>query len=347
MKWTKTQKTANAGVLFVQAVVNEHGSIYRPVHQETDIGIDGYIELTSAEEASGRLIAVQIKSGQTYFSTKNNEFTIAVDQRHLDYWNTYMVPVILIAYNPIADLGVWISIGDYVEHEKYHSRDSNGKIRIPIYRKFDTKALDKGIAQLAHARADERILLRCADKCLGQDAQARRDGFSIIQAHPDSRELKITALFARKFLMDEDVTTAKDAIFALGYAVARKRWSWNPSNEDESEVAAYASELCRDLSEREVRYMIELIDDEHFSGPQGLGERCFDILCCCFDTAAPILEDIVSDKLQPIQRRANALYILNECDDYVLEQNFKDFQGQFIEEEVYRWMLGDADEQAS
>lgn len=344
MRWPKTQKTANAGLLFVQAVVNEHGSIYRPVHQETDIGIDGYIELINVEEASGRLIAVQIKSGETYFSTRDNEFVVAVDQRHLDYWTAYMVPVILVSYNPVADLGAWVSIRDYIERERYHGRNLDGKIRMPIYQKFDVKALNESIAGLAHTRADERILLRCADKCLSQDAQARRDGFSILQAHPDSRSLKITALFAKKFLMDEDVTTAKDAIFALGYAVARRRWSWNPLNEDDGEVIAYASELCQSLSEDEILHMLELIDDEHFSGPQGLGERCFDILCCCFDTAIPVLENIVANKSQPIQRRANALYILNECDDYILEQNSKNFRDQSVEGEVYRWMLGDINE---
>ena len=162
-----------------------------------------------------------------------------------------------------------------------------------------------------------------------------------MQAHPDSRKLKVTALFAKSLLMDEDITTAKNALFALGYAVGRDRWSWNPQNEEENEVIAYASKLCRDLSESEIRRTIELIDDEHFSGPQGLGERCFDVLCCCFDKAEPILNEVVSDKLQPIERRANALYILNECDDWLLEQSFESFSGQSEVKEVYKWMLSD------
>lgn len=68
-----------------------------------------------------------------------------------------------------------------------------------VYRKFSVEALDKSIAKLAHARADERILLKCADKCLNLNAQIRRDGFSILQAHPDSRDLKITAYLRESF----------------------------------------------------------------------------------------------------------------------------------------------------
>jgi hypothetical protein len=65
MKWTKRQQTAVAGVAFVEEVVNAHGSIFRPIHQETDVGIDGYIELVKTEKVSGHLIAVQIKCGDS------------------------------------------------------------------------------------------------------------------------------------------------------------------------------------------------------------------------------------------------------------------------------------------
>ena len=241
MKWPKTQQTANAGVVFVESVVNAHGSIYRPVHQETDVGIDGYIELVNVEEASGRLIAIQIKSGDSYFSEGNCEFIVPVDQRHLKYWDQYMVPVVLICYSPTKETGAWISIRDYIEHEKYHERMPITQIRVPLYNPFNTNALYERIGGLAHARADERVLLKCADKCLSQDLQVRREGFSILQAHPDSRGLKITAMFARQFLLDEDTETAKDALYTLAYAVGRRRWAFNPNNKEEGQVIEFVS----------------------------------------------------------------------------------------------------------
>lgn len=217
MKWTKSQQTAIAGVTFVEEVVNKHGSIFRPVHQETDIGIDGYIELVKTENVSGHLIAVQIKSGDSYLSKKNrDEFVIPIDQRHLDYWNRYMLPVVIVCFSPKKKLGAWVSVRDYIAHERYHDRTTIKEIEIPFYQRFDVKALEKGIAGLARRGADERILLKCADDCLSEDPQARRAGFSILQAHPDSRGLKITAKFARSFLMDDDEGTAKSALFILG-----------------------------------------------------------------------------------------------------------------------------------
>jgi len=76
MKYKKSQATGKAGVIFVDSIVNQHGSVFRPVHQEDDFGIDGFIELVTAEEASGRLVAVQIKSGDSYLSADGEGFSV-------------------------------------------------------------------------------------------------------------------------------------------------------------------------------------------------------------------------------------------------------------------------------
>ena len=72
------------------------------------------------------------------------------------------------------------------------------------------------------------------------------------------------------------------------------------------------------LTDAEIRRVVELVDGEHFSGPQGLGERCYDILCCCYERAERVLTDIATDSSQAMERRANALYMLNDCDDDAL-----------------------------
>src|SRR5438552_5965373 len=104
MKHPSTAVTAKAGVLFLQQIVNEHGSIFRPVHQEDDVGIDGFIEPVVDEVATGGLVAVQVKSGDSYLSNDGSEFVIPVDERHLKYWLEYMVPVILVGHLPSKQL---------------------------------------------------------------------------------------------------------------------------------------------------------------------------------------------------------------------------------------------------
>jgi hypothetical protein len=346
MKYKRTKATAKAGVLFLDKVVTEHGSVYRPVHEEDDVGIDGFIELVSAEVASGRLVAVQVKSGDSYLSPDRDEFVVNVDEAHLKYWMDFMVPVILVCYSPSKDLAAWTSVRDYVEHERYHDRLPVKQITVPFYKRLDTKALNEGIAGLAHARSDERILLRSADLCLSANSDQRHQGFQILANHPDSRRLKITCLFARRLLNDENVETVKDALFILGYGVGRRRWSWNPMNREEGEIIEFACDLCRDLSEEEIYRLLALCDDEAFGGPQGLGERLFDVICCCFETAEKILDRVAGDKAEPMHRRANALYLLFECDHGELEEEKDRLLQDTSLQDVVAWMFQEPAEAA-
>jgi hypothetical protein len=341
MKYKRTKAVAKEGVLYLEKLVAEQGSIYRPVHEGDDVGIDGFIELVNAEIASGRLIAVQVKSGDSYLSADQTEFVVNVDEAHLKYWLDFMVPVILVCYSPSKSLAAWVSVRDYVEHEKYDEHLPVRQIKVPLYSKFDLEALNKGIAGLAHARSDERILLRSADLCLSDNVDQRHQGFQILANHPDSRRLKVTCLFARRLLKDENVETVKDALFILGFGVGRRRWSWNPNNREEGEIVGFACDLCRNLPVAEIYRLLTLCDEEGFRGPLGLGERLFDVICCCFETAEKVLDLVVADKREPMQRRANALYLLFECDDCELEDAQEELLKDASINDVVQWMFRD------
>lgn len=319
MKHPATAVTGKAGVLFLHQIVNEHGSIFRPVHQEDDVGIDGFIEPVINELATGRLVAVQVKSGDSYLSDDGSEFVIPADERHLKYWLSYMVPVILVGHSPSKQLAAWTSVRDYIEHEAYHERGPVRRVRIPISQQV-TKESMNGLSELARQRSDERLLLKAADKCLSESAADRKEGFQILANHPDSRRLRLTCLMAKRLLMDEDVNVAKDALFILGYGVGRRRWSWSPNNRAEREEALFAREICKDLSESEVRRAVELCDDEGFHGPLGLGERLMDVLGCRFELAERVLDSIARDQSQPMNRRIHAVYVLCECDDEICDE---------------------------
>src|SRR5438094_5843530 len=122
MKYKKTKATGTAGSIYVEQVVNDHGSVFRPVHEENDFGVDGFIELVHAEEVSGRLIGVQIKTGDSYLGSSGDAFVVPVDSRHLEYWLQFMVPLIVIGYCPLKGVAAWVSVRDYVEHAEYHGR---------------------------------------------------------------------------------------------------------------------------------------------------------------------------------------------------------------------------------
>lgn len=66
-----------------------------------DFGIDGQIEIVGHDKKpTGRLIAVQVKSGASYFKGRSATAPFYVGDDHLKYWDQHALPVILVLHNP-------------------------------------------------------------------------------------------------------------------------------------------------------------------------------------------------------------------------------------------------------
>jgi hypothetical protein len=178
------------------------------------------------------------------------------------------------------------------------------------------------LSELARADADRSILIECADLCLSSTLpQKRLQGLSVLSEHPDSTNAHLTSFLARRLLFDADADVRTQALRTLAYHVGRTRWSWNPKNQQEGELIDYACGLCSDLTENECQRLIERVDDEWFHGPDALGERVLDLLSCCTDISLEVMERMAADSALPMQRRANALYLLFGCDEDTILEN--------------------------
>ena len=77
--------------------------------QETsDYGVDAHVEIAGgvhgSDDATGRLIALQIKSGESFFARPVDEgwrFRGSLD--HLAYWLGHSLPVIVVIVSPVGD----------------------------------------------------------------------------------------------------------------------------------------------------------------------------------------------------------------------------------------------------
>ena len=338
MKFPRTKVIENEGLLHVQAIVNKQGSIFRLNHQESDIGLDGIIEFIIDGKSTGHLVTVQIKSGDSYFNAPASQFRIQTDKAHIDYWTNFSIPVILIAYSPSLRSAAWISISSLVEDAKYNPTKVSNTIIIPITKLFNSVTLNREIYRFIEAKSQESQLLTFADKCLTHDALEKRDAFYVLSHHYMSRGKKITSLIARQLIMDNDIEIAKDALFTLGYSVARSRWSFNPNSVREGEESKYASILCSNLNEAEVERIIRLVDEEHFGGPAALGERCFDVICCLSNPLC-VPSRLFADDANSIQTRANCLYMIFECKDEYVEEAFNSGDYQHKDRFVYNTLF--------
>lgn len=122
-KYIDTNKTERIGVHKVAWVLSEMGFIFRET-SNSDTGVDGQIEeVDENNNATGRIMAVQIKSGSSYLNENGTNWTFYVDEAHKNYWRLFPIPVMLLVYNP-NDKNVYFVDAKYV-------LNATGRIDIP------------------------------------------------------------------------------------------------------------------------------------------------------------------------------------------------------------------------
>ena len=79
----------------VATILTEMGLIFRET-SNSDTGIDGYIEeVNNNREPTGRLLAVQNRSGASYLHEHDEYFVFYSDESHIEYWKLSPISVIL------------------------------------------------------------------------------------------------------------------------------------------------------------------------------------------------------------------------------------------------------------
>ena len=76
----------------------------------SDHGIDMIVEEVRGQKLTGRLIAVQVKAGPSYFREQTPQGFVFRDASHLDYWIGHSLPVIVAFYDPRTRISYWQSI---------------------------------------------------------------------------------------------------------------------------------------------------------------------------------------------------------------------------------------------
>lgn len=99
-----------------------------------DYGIDAIIERNDEKYPSGKLIAVQIKSGNSYFKEmKEDKVVFRGENKHYDYWLNHSLPVIIVLYSPSNDKCIW----EIFNEQKAEKTEKGWKINIPYNQKLE------------------------------------------------------------------------------------------------------------------------------------------------------------------------------------------------------------------
>lgn len=161
------------GVRIVDATVHDTlNHLFRP-RERRDLGIDGEIELVDETDdkrrGTGRLIAVQIKCGLSFFNeTDGDAYVYRGDIKHLEYWSDFSLPVVIVICHPVTREAYWTEFS----HVAAERLDKGWKIRIPkrnrlrkaafeleriARRNHVDEVLDLAVRAWVHARHAERV----------------------------------------------------------------------------------------------------------------------------------------------------------------------------------------------
>jgi hypothetical protein len=139
MKSDAKSQTGRIGVAAIQLIFQRLGWIFREQTIE-DYGIDAHVEIVDNSIATGELIAVQIKSGDSYFKEKTNEgIVFRGNIEHLEYWQNHSLPVIIVLYDNGEDVAYWQAINN----NTVQKTNKAWKVIIPFEQKIDALALER------------------------------------------------------------------------------------------------------------------------------------------------------------------------------------------------------------
>ena len=175
--------TERAGINAVERVVLRLGWIFRE-QPTADFGIDAHVEICDHGKPTGRLIALQIRSGESYFKKRSADgFVFRGSKEHLEYWIGHSLPVLLVLYHPGHDQAWWCAITSQTVEQTPKgwrvivpgSQRLNDRSRAPLsllaIPEFGRRTVPKEQASLFHSSSSQAPLSSLFDAL----ATARRE----------------------------------------------------------------------------------------------------------------------------------------------------------------------------
>ena len=101
-------KTERIGVYHCGEIAERNNWMFREQPVD-DVGIDAHMEFIESSGKPKQLLALQIKSGSSWFKEKKDNYIIFryINERQYNYWTMNSLPCIVVLYNPDDDMCIW------------------------------------------------------------------------------------------------------------------------------------------------------------------------------------------------------------------------------------------------
>jgi hypothetical protein len=134
-----SDQTERKGIALVQnLVVRDLDWVFRE-QPTSDYGIDAHVELVEGGRPSGRLLGLQIKTGDSYLKEQTEEGIIFRGKpEHLSYWLSHALPVVIV----LCDLEKEVAYWQIIDKDIVASTGKGWKVIVPFTQVLDPSAAD-------------------------------------------------------------------------------------------------------------------------------------------------------------------------------------------------------------
>ena len=223
METPESSVTGDIAVDLVGLIVGKQlGWIVRP-QLRADKGIDAQVEVVQDGKATGRLVALQVKGGESWFCEPTADgFVFRPQAKHVEYWLAHSLPVAVVLVDVDEEIAYWL----LVTSETVTSTGKGWKMTIPTTNTFSMPAASALLA----ASEDDSYTLKLRQLQLARPwMEHLSDGGSLV--------VELEEWMHKSSGRASLLLTALDE---AGAVVARREWPWIFSP-----LADYAVELPR------------------------------------------------------------------------------------------------------
>lgn len=129
--------TERIGVYHCGKIAEKNNWMFREQPVD-DIGIDAHMEFIESSGKPKQLLALQIKSGTSWFKEKKDNYIIFrnINQRQYNYWTMNSLPCIVVLYNPEDDMCIWQKLTVETIEKTNGGKGKGFFVKIPVTQVF-------------------------------------------------------------------------------------------------------------------------------------------------------------------------------------------------------------------
>ncbi len=143
--------TERIGVYHCGLIAEQNNWLFReqPIN---DIGIDAHMEFIDSLNKPKQLLALQIKTGESWFKESDEDYVVfrKIDERQYCYWTMNSLPCIVVLYNPSDGMCIWQELS---KNTIQKTKDGSGKgyfVKVPKKQLFLDALSNKKLLEITN-----------------------------------------------------------------------------------------------------------------------------------------------------------------------------------------------------